>query len=427
MNFLTQGEKIKATRKYLKMKQQDLQDEEISRGLISMIEIGKRALTEEVAIKIFDKFYKRSNELGLDLNIDVNYFLRSPIEDAELFVLDKLEQATFPKEIEEVINLTNDYNFNILKAKAYMKLGDYYFENKDYKNSFANYNNSINIYRNNDNNEFIPYLYWKIGLCKAITLNLEEAILYFNFSYQYSVLYKDTKIEKKILYNLSKCYKNFGKIDLSLNYINKYLSLCNKADEFDYYIYANILKANCYEINKEFDIVINIYNSLLEEFDNDNNALLGYIYNNLGLAYMHKNNFEKSNLYFEKAEKIRINFDQFTLSQTLIEKSNLYIKQNLYNEAIQSIKSGILSAQDYKNYEELIKGYYLLADIYSTIDDNINLKDTYLLIADLLKEVDHKKDLVLIYNKLSILYLKENDMLKARHFLELSVNICNNI
>lgn len=60
MKFINPGEKIKETRKYLKMKQQDLQDEEISRGLISMIEIGQRSLNKDVATKIVQKFLHKS-------------------------------------------------------------------------------------------------------------------------------------------------------------------------------------------------------------------------------------------------------------------------------------------------------------------------------------------------------------------------------
>lgn len=41
MKFITPGKKLKSTRKYLKMSQKDLVDENITRGLISMIEIEK--------------------------------------------------------------------------------------------------------------------------------------------------------------------------------------------------------------------------------------------------------------------------------------------------------------------------------------------------------------------------------------------------
>jgi HTH-type transcriptional regulator, quorum sensing regulator NprR len=45
MKFLTPNEKIKETRKYLKMIQENLQDENVSRGLISMIETDERGYT----------------------------------------------------------------------------------------------------------------------------------------------------------------------------------------------------------------------------------------------------------------------------------------------------------------------------------------------------------------------------------------------
>jgi HTH-type transcriptional regulator, quorum sensing regulator NprR len=70
MKFLTTGEKIKETRRYLKMTQEDLQDESISRALISMIEINIRSLTKDAAINLVEKFKKRANELGINLDID---------------------------------------------------------------------------------------------------------------------------------------------------------------------------------------------------------------------------------------------------------------------------------------------------------------------------------------------------------------------
>lgn len=100
MKFINPGEKIKETRKYLKMKQQDLQDEEISRGLISMIEIGQRSLNKDVATKIVQKFCTRAEDLGIKLELDVEYFLRTQKEDAELYSIKKLQQASSPNDIQ---------------------------------------------------------------------------------------------------------------------------------------------------------------------------------------------------------------------------------------------------------------------------------------------------------------------------------------
>ncbi|NRU36614.1 transcriptional regulator with XRE-family HTH domain [Clostridium beijerinckii] len=85
MKFLNSAQKLKSTRKYLKMKQEDLVDEKITRGLISMIEIGKRELTNNVASKLIEKFKKRAQELNIILEIDIDFLLRTPNEDAELY------------------------------------------------------------------------------------------------------------------------------------------------------------------------------------------------------------------------------------------------------------------------------------------------------------------------------------------------------
>ena len=130
MKFLTSGEKIKETRKYLKMKQQDLQDKTLSRGLISMIEIGQRSLNKDVATKIVQKFCKRAEELEIKLELNIEYFLRTAEEDAELYSLKKLKQTSSFDEIQNVLNIAQKFNLLNVSALAYSKLGDYFLASK---------------------------------------------------------------------------------------------------------------------------------------------------------------------------------------------------------------------------------------------------------------------------------------------------------
>lgn len=426
MKFINPGEKIKETRKYLKMKQQDLQDDEISRGLISMIEIGQRSLNKDVATKIVQKFCTRAENLGIKLELDVEYFLRTQKEDAELYSIKKLQQASSPNDIQNILDIAHKFDLLNVNALAYNKLGDTLFDSKDYHNSFVNYNNSLNIYRDINQNTNIAKLYWKAGLCKALMLNCTEAIIYFNFANQYASLYKDLTVQKSSLYDLAKCYKKLNDIDLALKHIDMYLSLCDRIEDFNYYIYANILKANCYELKGKIDCVIDIYNALLNELSDNRSHLLGYIYNNLGLAYLYTENFDESKKYFEMAEKIRIDLDKSILSQTLIEKSNLFIKQGLYDDAIKSINLGLTNAKKYKNFNELLKGNYMLVHIYEILNDSRNLKNTYLTISKLLKEINNIPELIYIYNKLSVIYLDENNISKSREYLLISIKLSRN-
>ncbi|MCB2311967.1 helix-turn-helix transcriptional regulator [Clostridium tagluense] len=415
MKFLTPSEKIKETRKFLKMKQEDLQDENVSRGLISMIETDQRALAKNVAIKLAEKFKQKAKELDIKFEIDENFLLRSPAEDAELYCLKKLEGSIIN---EEIIEIACKFNLLEIKASFYSKKGDFYLARKDYDNAFINYNNSMSIYNDNKQHEIIPHLYFQMGICKARDYKYNDALSYFDICERYSVMYKDTKTQKLVLYDIALCYKKIDKFELALKTIQKYLLFSNKKDNF--YFYANFLKSNCYKAICKYDIAIEIYNSLLAELPKPEDPLLGYIYNNLGVLYLDKADFKTSLECFERAEKIRNAVDKNNLCHTLIDKSKVFFSQHFYVEAIKIINLGLISAETYKDYEYLLKGNYSLLRIYESIDDISNLKKVYLVIADLLKDNNNFSELTLLYTKLSLIYLNENDIEKAKECLILS-------
>ncbi|MCB2293566.1 helix-turn-helix domain-containing protein [Clostridium algoriphilum] len=427
MKFLTKGEKLKSTRKYLKMKQEDLTDENLTRGLISMIEIGKRELSNKVALKLVEKFEQRAKELHIELKIDNGFLLRSPSEDAELYCMEKLEQIKQDKDIKEILEIANKFNLLNVKALGYSRLGDYCSNKKNYDEAFINYIYAIDIFKNLKQNETIPYIYFKIGYCKAKALQYAEALSFFYLSQRYSIMYNDKKTEKRSIYDIAKCYMKLNKINLALENIEKFLILCNKEEDYNSYIYANILKANCFEAREEFNTAIDIYDSLLIENIDCNNPVLGYIYNNLGLAYLDKNDFNNSLEYFNKAEQLRIKINSANICHTIIEKSSVFIKQGFYNDAITYIESGLKLAEDNMDYEYLIKGNYELVRIYEILNDVLNLKKTYLNIADFLKIINKYSELVSVYTKLSIIYLNENNVEDAKEYLLMSLKQMQNV
>lgn len=418
MKFLTPNEKLKSTRKYLKMKQEDLVDKDLTRGLISMIEIGKREISNNVAAKLVQKFNEKAKDLDIKFEIDENFLLRSPAEDAEIYCLRKLESPNITENIEEILEIASNFNLLKVKAVAQSKLADYYFLEKNYDKAFINYNYSIAVYKDIGEDEIIPSLYWKVGICKLRALQYKDALSYFDICERYSVIYKDTKTRQLVLYDMALCYKKIDKFDLALESIEKYLLSSDKKDDF--YFYANILKANCYESTGKYDDAIKIYNCMLAELSSPENPLLGYIYNNLGLVYLDKDDFQNSLKYFDMAEKIKNAVDKQNLSHTLVEKSEVFFRQQLYSEAINTIRLGLISAKNYKDYEYLLKGNYSLLRIYENMNDISNLKKTYLTIIDLLKTTNDINKLVSIYVSLSILYLNENDIEGAKEYLFLS-------
>lgn len=417
MKFLTPSEKIKQTRKFLKMKQEDLQCENVSRGLVSMIETDQRALAKSVAIKFVEKFKRKAKALDINFEIDENFLLRTPTEDAELYCLKKLEDPIIN---EEILEIACKFNLLAIKACFYSKTADFYLAKKDYNNAFINYNDSMSIYNEIKQYKFIPHLYLQIGLCKARSCNYNDALSYFDICKHYSVIYNDALTQQLVLYDIALCYKRINKIELALESIQKYLLFSNKKDKI--YFYANILKSNCYEAMGKYDIVIEIYNYLLVELSNPEDPILGYIYTNLGLAHSYKYDFKTSLKYFEMAENIRNSVDKNNLCHTLIEKSEFFLKQHLYVEAVKTLRLGLVGAEINKDYEFLLKGNYSLIRVYEVMDDILNLKKTYLVLADLLKVNNKFSELTSIYIKLSLIYINEKDIQKAKEFLILSQN-----
>lgn len=426
MKFLDSNEKIKKLRKDLNMKQQDLQDKNITRGLISMIEIGRRKLKYDTAVVLAKKFNKRANKLGIELSIDGNYLMRSPEEDARLYCLEKLKRNDISiDEIEKLLYIIKTYNLTDVNAETYSKLGDIYYNKKSYHSAFTNYSQALDIFKNLKQDKKISYLYWRIGLCKMNLFQYSDCIIYLNFSIHYSMAHEDIKIYELALYDISLAYRKINKIDLCLENINKYLSIQNKKDNFIFYIYANILKADCFEAKNDPKTTINIYNHLIYKVINLKVPVLGYIYNNLGLVYCHMNDFKNSIKYFDKAKIFKYKFDKSSLSHTYIEKSYVFIKQELYEKAIESIKTGLQNAVEYKDMEYLTKGNFMLSRIYEKLGYYNELEKIYLRLIEILKKTDdihNITDLSLVYNKLSLIYLTRGDRANTKKYLLLSQN-----
>lgn len=422
MKFLSSGEKIRTLRNQLSLTQEDLQSEKITKGLISMIEADRRDITYDMASKLSEKFNKKADELNTILNIDEDYLMRTPNEDAELYCLNKLKNDDITEaSIREVFKLAEEFDLLRVKAETYIKIGQIFSKKRNFEEACAGYDQAIKIYKSMQRNEKLAAIYLKMGLCKTKDFKYDTAIVYYNLSQYYSFVYDDVKTQKLCLYGLANCYRYLNRIDLALETIEKYLIVAN-VDDY-YYNHAYNIQANCYESKGDYDKAIDIYKTLLEKSLDKDNVFISYVYNNLGLNYCYKNDFSESIKYFEMAEEIISKIDKSLLSHTLIEKSIVLLKQNIFVDAIKSVELGLKYAKQYNDIEYLIKGNYILADIYGNLKNIDKLVNVYIEMADLLIEHENKKDLNIIYNKLALIYLKQDKTALCEKYLLLSENL----
>jgi len=426
MEFLTPAKRLKKLRKSLNMKQFDFDQEDLTRGYYGMIENGQRNLNIDIAKKIIEKLRIRATEMGVELDFDEHYLVMSERDEAEAYCLKHLKKDLTKEEANALISIAKEYTLKEVEAEIHKILGDNNYSATNYNDAFLNYIMSLDIYKNTSNEAYIPYLYNRLGMCKFKMLEFAEANLYFNRAIYYAQEQNNDETLKNSIYNIAQCYKKFNKMDEAIKYIDVFISKFNEDDKIPQYIYGISIKANCLCERGAFDEAISIYMDLIEIVEDIMTPLGGYLYNNLGIFYLKKGDLAKSLEFFSKSQEIRMKVDKATLSHTIISKSEVYIKQKMYDEAIMLIRLGIDMAQQYNDSEYLLMAYYFLADIYTLCEDYKNAEENYLSIVDILKNRKNQLDLLKVYLNLSELSFKINNMEKGYEYLKMSQNTLEN-
>jgi len=179
--------------------------------------------------------------------MEEDYFSRSVEEDAKLYCEKMLKNDLSMDGLNEIINIVNKYNLNMIEANVHRKKGDIYFEENQYLEAYKSYFYSMDILREYGLNLEICYVYNRLGYCKFLLLDYEEAIVYFNKAIYNAEIFKEEKILIYATYNLAIGYSCINKFHESIDIINKFVDMIEVEKDFLKYIYANILKANCYE------------------------------------------------------------------------------------------------------------------------------------------------------------------------------------
>ncbi|MDF2883563.1 MAG: helix-turn-helix domain protein [Clostridiaceae bacterium] len=401
MQFLTTGEKIKNLRKILGIRQEQLTSIGISRNFISMVENNKRNLSLKTAKLIVDEIKLKSVELGIDLNIDEEYILKTPSEDARDYCSKKLVEELSADDIEKLNNLCNRYNLIDILPQLYSKKGDLFYNSNKFDEAFTYFYDALEIYTHINNLEDKALIYNKLGKCRLKVLEYIESLSFFKKAYSLSSEEGFMPIEKNSLYNMALVYKKLNKIDESLEQIHKYIEICNDDLDFPDIIDARILEANCYSIKNQFEKSISIYKEIL-----DNNKLkssiLASIYNNLGRAYIEMKDLRNSLIYFNKSQKIREVNDKSKLHLTLINKSNVFLQNKMINEAINLLKKAFNLSIIYNDIECIMVSFNMLEKIYLDMSDKNSLASLY---QEMLQAINlnnnNIKSFLLVYVKIS--------------------------
>jgi HTH-type transcriptional regulator, quorum sensing regulator NprR len=422
LDFLSPGKRLKALRQQLNIKQVELEEIGVSRNYISMVESDKRNLTG-VTLANFLKFMQnKADELKININLDVNYLLLPEKEEARNYCNMKLDSTLSHKSIDEVIKIGEKYKLEDILLKSYLLKGNLLYDEKSYSTAFIYYYKILEIYNDNKDNSNKSFAYIKLSKCKIMTLSYEEALTYLFKAYSYCKEFNDDTNLRNCLYNIALAYKKLDEYDNALIYIDELLNLCDCDTNWDLYIITIILKCNCYLNKKDYRRALTIYFNILDNFSENIGVYLGMIHNNIGCIYYELNEIDKSIDYFSKAISFRKVYDIERVNRSIIDMSLIYVKENSYDKATELLYEGIALSEKYSDSEFLIRGYYILEDIYIKLNDKNKLEEIYLKLIEIFKDSDLVKALG-IYIKLSLLYMEMNEYYKSKEILQEAKNL----
>jgi HTH-type transcriptional regulator, quorum sensing regulator NprR len=428
MEFLTTGEKLKKLRLELGLKQHEIEEANITRSFISMVENNKKGMSSESAQAIAKILTIKAREKGIELRVDADFLTKSPKEEAEKYCQDKLDDEEYIKEpvnLDEIIDITKKYHLMDLLERAYLLKGNTLYDRSHFTEASSFYNEVLELNLSNGNEEKLAFIYNKLAKCKIELLAYHEGLAYLKKAYGYAIQYGDEAAKKNVLYNMSLCYKIIDEYDKSLENIHKLISICNIENEFDLYISAVIVECNCYISRHEPEKAIRKYEEVVSIFTDETHRLLGFIYNNLGVAYSKLTEFNKSMEYLQKAINLRNLIDRENVPYTLLAVGNLYMTQEDYSKALEVIHKAF--AMDTTNNDKRFKlrAYEMLEKIYTSQNDLASLEKVYRYMLDILKDSNEKTSISEIIMKLSLLYLRTNEVDKAKDSIESYLGIKN--
>jgi HTH-type transcriptional regulator, quorum sensing regulator NprR len=425
MEFLTTGEKLKKLRKQLGLKQHELEEANITRSFISMVESDKKSLSKDTSKAIADLFKRKASEKGIEFNISGDYLTCSPKEEAEKYCHEKLkdESCQYSLEaIDEIIKISKTYNLKELLEKAYLLKGDSLYAIREYVEAFTCYTEILEMHLNTAREDKLAFILNKLAKCKIQLMQYAEALSCLNKAYTYVTLHEDETIMKYVLYNFALCYRLVEEYDKSLVYAQRLIALCSIETEFDVYISTIIIMYNCYLSKGDIDKAVQSYNEAISKFTDETHPLLGYIYNNLGISYTELNELEKAMSYLERSKSIRMLYDKSKLPYTLISIANLHVIQNDFEKALE-LTNEVIALNEFSNDNTLLlQAYEVFEGIYSIQKDYLKLENVYKCMLEILKGSNDKNRLSKIGIKLSLLYINTNNIIKAKECLESTLN-----
>lgn len=380
--ILSIPQKLKAIRKYLGLKQEDLTNGHISRSLISYIENGKVELTKETASIISNSIKKVLDDKNIPLEVDVEYLTSDERKQAKLLIerhLIKLRElknvkddVSFTELISKIEKILTKWELPDKRLVAYELIGDMYYERSEFDESYIYYIKALeNSIKENQIYKY-AYILIKLGRTCIRSNKYLAAIKYNDEALSVLNAYKieDDDLFKKCLFNNALAYKSLKEYDKFIKNIHE-LEMLYKDFTPKQSIDILTVKGSYYRRRGDFNKAEDAYNKGLKLAKIHNKLEdIAMLYVNMSILFEEKNELQKSINYVKESLKIREHIGDERISITLLELGKKFKLQKEYDSAEKYLLRGINETTRKDNLRAYVDIYIELLDIYISTDEH---------------------------------------------------------
>ncbi|WP_160679496.1 tetratricopeptide repeat protein [Clostridium sp. C8-1-8] len=420
MDFLNPNDKIRFMRHRFRINQADLEDTNMTRAFISMMESGKRRVSKTSSAILAKKFNAIANKISVKLDLDDEYFYRFPKEDAKFYCEKVISSNIYNHdEVEEFIEIGKKYELDDVLARLYKINGGLYFKENNFMKAFINFSNSLGKYKELNEQEFQPYLYNAIGVCKIERNENEEAVFHLLRAIDYAKEQENNLYYIRASYNLALAYYNIKDFDKCIEIINNNVLVTDIKEYNMDDNNARIVKANAMLMGGKEDDAVAEYEDILINLKEDDLCRRATIYNNIGEFYYKKEQYEKSLEYINKAQKIKVKDNKDDIATNVLDsKGKLFFKQGLYDESIMIFELAMSLAEQNNQFIIIFEIYKHLTKVCEEKDDLEKLEEVTNNFLSILEENNISKGKDYAIYKLVEIAMKQGNNDEAMRLLK---------
>lgn len=405
MNILSLGEKIKKLRKEKNMTLKELAGDRITAAQISHIERDKSHTSYELLEYLSERL-----DVSIDYLLETKEMQSKKITDnlileSEIAIKkDELDEAE--KEIQQIIEICEEYDLSDNYGKCNYLLGNIYLKRKDSRKANFYFEKALFNFIKNDDKKRIFECYMNIANI-YFEDNLYEVALT-NYSFAKDILDEintdDPDTYKELYSKISKCYMKMKDGQKALEFIEK---IGNIDDEYsaEQEVEMLVLKAKkllsegCYVESKEY------FAKALKIIEKEENRdKLAQVYLTVGNIYGEMGDNEKFLEYSEKVYDIKKNDSDEYMMNSLFNIVESYIETNDFEIAKKYSKLALASAIKTKSKYNEFRALKYYCDIYKYKGETDTAIEYLIKCIEIVAKLNKEKILGNLYIELGQLY-----------------------